>query len=620
MVLTNFTSAQGTLGNSDRLSVFPDPYSKSDFITKGSQMSYFERFLIEKRLELILQENIVKYVHPDLFFVSVHFDNEDFETIEVQSESGQATPASSPPSIGRDRADFLKVLPGLPQYRRNPPVMESMPKGTSLEEVVDYLPGAYETIALNELRNLRVHFLLDTLIDVGMEDLFRKLTLHSLKMPDDGTVQVSFERVPLYGLFAALRERDKSDSLRIGIDLKNQGGRLFESDKSPMEELWSSPWSYLGLALLGLLLVYLGYRLFGRGDRPDPVPKRPEISLPADQALEKTVNITKNLTEVKGPFTEAGGEADRARDFSDYFVRHTAEIGKVFSYWLEDLGEEGLSKVRSILRPMGKNVYALVYPYLSANAQDKLTGTLVGQLPVVSEEEREEAIHELMRMIDLKLGIDTMAFINSLPEEELFGILDQLDSTDAVLAFDYLDKSKVTAYMEHVPTHRVLELIIETNNLKVVSRDRFWELGMELSKKLAEVRTVKNYTGLDIRNLLDSFEDIDLDRQYEILNRMLERDLDMYHELKKSILMWADIGNLDKELVRAATQDFTARDLSLVHRIKGAEIQPVLDLRPEREQLLIYEMSGQSENVPVQEAEAISKRILKAIHSKMKEA
>lgn len=619
-------SAQGTNGNTSGITVYPEPYSKSDFFTKGSQMTYFEKFLIEKRLELILQENIMNYFHPDLFFVSVNFENEDFEKVEIQTPISQTSPASAPslssappPLISRDEDYFLDRLPALPQYRRNPSDQASVPSNPSIEDILNYDTDAYENVALNQLRNLRVHFILDPLIELEMEDLFRKLTLYSLKMPDDGTVQISFERYPLYGLFADLNKNETADSLRIGIDFQNKGDQLFKLDRAFWDGLLTSPWSYLGLALLVLLLLFAGDRLFGKREGNNAALRRQDTLINKDQDLGKTVNITKNLTEIRSQQTETSGEATTAQDFSEYFVKHTAEIGKVFSYWLEDLKEEGLSKVHAILRPMGKNVYVLVYPYLSAGAQEILVERLADNLRLVADEEWEEAIKDLMRMIDLKLGIDSMAFISSLSKEELFGILDQMDSKYAVLAFEYLDKGKVTAYMEHVPIQKVMDLIVETNKLKVVSRDEFSALGLELSKKLAELRMFKKYSGRDIKQLLESFEDIDLDRQYEILNRMLEWDLDLYQELKKSILMWADIGDLDKELVRSATQDFSARDLSLVHKIKGAEIKPVLDLRPEREQLLIYEMSAQIENVPIQEAEAISKRILKAIHTKMKE-
>ena len=604
---------------------------------------FFENFRTEIELERFLFLNLKYYVDPERFFVSVRYEQEIAsdslgrstlrKLIPDQGLGFQGEPAvvSGDPgsSISKKFVPPLDRLPVLPDFwNRNTPMEKS-----SLDEITgsdegglqsrlspvqqndnSELPESYDEQFL--LGKLAVHFIIDPEITPEVEELMGKVAYYSLKLYAFESYEITFERIPLHELFPKEDEKPEPDSLMVAPYQKSSIDQQVETDLQDSLKEWFSPWVLLYFLLFLIFLGLLFYVLMKR--------MRLEATTERDTKLLK--EQTRSEPEGKEEIAEANQEsvpesqstfAVVGDNFQDYFVQHTPEIGKVFSHWIEDLGTDGLTKVHTILMPMGKNIYTLLFPYLSKNATELLLKSFYKQPPLVREDERESYLRNLYEIILNKLGIESLALLTSLEKEELFALLDLLEDKDAAKTLYHVELELRSEYLQRTPPFRAADILMNVSAIRSMNRTEYESLGELVSEKLVELRFFRKYQKKDLQFMLESLDSIDLDVQEMILNNLKSADPVLYQEIKKYHLSWSDIAALDSEFIREATLTFSSYELSIAFSYMPEEVEAIVSLRPEREQELIRELAKQEVSVSEIEAKAILKRMLTSIKTKI---
>lgn len=620
----------------------PTQFLPSDSLlyVPSENWGFFENFRTEIELERFLFLNLKYYVDPERFFVSVRYGLEGgldslgrstlrkltpFQGLGFQGEPAVVSgdPGSS---ISKKFVPPLDRLPVIPDFwNRNTPMEKS-----SLDEITgsdegglqsrlspvqqndnSELPESYDEQFL--LGKLAVHFIIDPEITPEVEELMRKVAYYSLKLYAFESYEITFERIPLHDLFP--KEEEKPDSLTVTQGQKSAIDQQVETDWQNSLKEWFSPVALLYFLLFLILMGLLFYVLMKRKNLEATKERDTKLlkeQLREPEGKEEIAEANQeSVTESHSSFAVVGD------NFQDYFVQHTPEIGKVFSHWIEDLGAEGLTKVHTILMPMGKNMYTLLFPYLSKSATELLLKSFYKQPPLVREDERESYLKNLYEIISNKLGIESLALLTSLEKEELFALLDLLEDKDAAKTLYHVELELRSEYLQRTPPFRAADILMNVSAIRSMNRTEYESLGELVSEKLVELRFFRKYQKKDLQFMLESLDSIDLDVQEMILNNLKSADPVLYQEIKKYHLSWSDIAALDSEFIREATLTFSSNELSIAFSYLPEEVEAIVSLRPEREQELIRELAKQEVSVSEVEAKAILKRMLTSIKTKI---
>lgn len=610
-------TAQATIASPGNLSGNGTmPYN--DFLLGDSQQGFFQKYQLEKSLELILQENIGRYLDSRLFFVSVYFEPGQSRRIPIRQVPDQGPVQASAVPLPTSDVDPLALsrLPSLPQYRSRTNVVTSAPMaiGSTGGE-------RNQTVLLNQLRRLEVHYLLDSMLDDKLESLIRRLTLQSLRMTEQDPVSIVFERQGLYS-------PNPLNQGGLSPQVSPDRSALPTGEIASMNQVHSASaegfdgWQLLYLLLGTLLLILIGVLVWARVRRSPESARKPngEGFLPESGSINTLMESIRDTITPSTEMTHSNAAlAMEMEDFAGFLVRESVAIGRVFSFWLEEMEEPGLERVKALLFPLGKNAYEMILPYLSPRARDILLRFQASNYLPVSRQQRDDYLAELREMVAGKLAVDNLSFIGKLADHELFALLDTLDTAEAVRAFPYLQADQLKAYLAHVPQERSSQLLLAHHKQKFSDDSDGGDLGRLLSERLFEQRKSKKIASAEMQALTASFEAMDTDRQQAILDILIDKEEDLYNLLRKSVFHWSDLPFLDSEIIRSATQQLGTEELTKAYKVRGLDIQPIVDLRPDREQQRIYEMAEQMEGIHPSESERILKKILKSLQLKVME-
>lgn len=625
---------------------FPSPnLSSTPMLSRDSlafsfpgNLGFFEHFRTEMELERFLILNLSSYVDQNRFFVSVKYnpgEDQEFPNTGPSVQDPGVLEGAIPPnnpnnSTSESYRPPINRLPVLPDFWRRNSSGEALSSDSntasgSSTQGIGMPDRRVEDSLLQEqdgesflLGKLSVHFIIDPEITPEVEGLMGKVAFYALKLYAFESYEITFERIPLNDLFSKNPEKSDLDSMVLMLDQKSAIDQQLKTDMENGFKEWITPWALLFflllITLIGIVLFLLWkIKPFGSGRERE------------SNNLEKSLlrSVEQNFSE-KSPSQQVPVLEDLTKtepiqaDFHEYFVRNTQEIGKVFSHWIQDLREEGLLRVHTILMPMGKNMYNLIDPYLSKIAKEKLLQSFSGQVPPTKPENRQDYLDKLMEIISHKLGIDSLAILDSLEKEELFTLLDLLGEQDAAKVLYHMDSILRSEYFQRSTQFRSAEILFNVSSIRSMDKNEYERLGELLSEKLVELRFFKKHANKEVQFLLDSLDALDLDVQEIILENLETTDPVLYEKISKYQLAWGDIPTLDQDLVRNATLGFTPNELSIVYQYRPFEVSSIILLRPERERELIFELATQKREVSNTEAKAIMKRMLSAIKTKLR--
>ncbi|WP_026947038.1 FliG C-terminal domain-containing protein [Algoriphagus marincola] len=593
-------------------------------------LPFFDEFLLEMELEAYLIKNLSPFVDSDRFFLSIKYEAGIDSIGQVPVEDVESEIDDEQPRENRFYQP-LDVLPVLPDFWADSNSVNSSEEDFSLLENES---ERSREVALNNrgdnslflpedmsppilVGNLQVHFVLDDEVSESIEELLYKITFYSLKLYAFESHEITFERLPLYNLFPAEADSLILDSLER---VNNQESLTKEetnssSNSNDTDNLRLLEYFLMALAILSLilLLIYLSKRKNSRANKEN---KKIQI-----ENSSKLPDSTEEEEDVPMPISSSvevasEGVKDSNDQFLDYFVKNTPEIGKVFSHWIEDYGKEGIERVHTILMPMGKNMYTLLFPYLSKESTELLLKSFYTFQPEANQEKRKYYIEKMKEIISSRLGIDSMALLETLEKAELFELLDLLSSEEAAIALYHMPLEDRARYLKQVTPERVVTLLKNVSSLKNLNSWEYEKLGNEISEKLVELRFYKKYQKEDVQFMLDSIDRLEFDQQDEIMKSLEGDDPALYKIIKRKIFSWSDVKDLDQNLVREATLSFTPEEISIAYPLMPEEIENIISLRPEREQQLIKEMAFRQSTVLSKNSKEILSKILNAIKNK----
>lgn len=588
----------------------------------SNDLGFFEHFKLEMELERFLRNQIALYIDPNTFFLSVTYEsNSNKDSIGENVFSPELLNQLRANILNESSSDQSEIqvdkLPGLPEYwKRN-----SRSDLFNQDSILSPDDNLYELEKLISeeilLGKVKVHFITDPIINGRIRELLYKLSFYTLKLYAFESYEITFEEIPTLNLLQPFLDTLK-DSVNVLSDPESE---LVESQKKPddfweLSELTQDELFILIVLGVFLLLIIIILLVFFRKRRRTA--SEPLIRPVQDNEQEDTKKIESEAFTDSSDDFEKSTEQISLDNFQDFFVNHTSEIGKVFSYWIEDFGEVGLKKVHSILKPMGKNMYTLLFPYLSKNSTQLLLKSFHKNLPSTDKEERSLFLKELVEVIKTQIGIDSLAILKSLEKKELFGLIDLLENKEASMTLYHIDKDIRIEYLQTISPSRASEILISMVDIRTMNIDDFENLGETISEKLYQLRFFKKYQMKDIDFILDSIDLIDEENQKYILENFRSKDPILYQQLKKFIFSWSDLQDQKPLLIREATIDFSPEELSKAYPLRPEELDLVISLRPKREQQLIYDLVNKKSDTSIEEAKVILNKILKSIILKIR--
>ncbi|WP_289030885.1 hypothetical protein [uncultured Algoriphagus sp.] len=585
-------------------------------------LGFFEHFKLELELERFLRNQIAPYIDPNTFFLSV-----TYEPYSMKDSTG--TSDFSPELLSQLQANVLndvskgqpdnevKKLPGLPEYWKRNPRSGLLKNDSVLSPTVSIYD--LEQLISKEilLGKVKVHFITDPIINLKIRELLYKLSFYTLKLHAFESYEISFEEIPTLNLIQPPLDTLKDSKSTL---IQSNDG-LAESEKKAdnmleLSELIQDKLLLLVVigAFLSMIIIFL-LVFFNR--RRKPV-SEPLVRSVQDNELEDTKNFDNEVfSESADDIEEQEGQIT-LNNFQDFFVNHTSEIGKVFSFWIEDFGEVGLKKVHSILMPMGKNMYTLLFPYLSKKSTKLLLKSFHKNLPSTDTEEREIFLKELVEVIRTQIGIDSLAILKSLDRKELFGLIDLLENKEASMTLYHIDKNIRIEYLQTISPSRASEILISMVDVRTMNISDFEKLGETISQKLYQLRFFKKHQMKDLDFILDSIDLIDEENQKYILENFRSKDPILYRQLKKFIFSWNDLQYQEPNLIKEATIDFSPEELSKAYPLRPKELDLLISVRPKREQQLIYDLVNKKSDTSLDESKSILNKILKSIILKIR--
>lgn len=411
---------------------------------------------------------------------------------------------------------------------------------------------------------------LDTAGIAGDIGFFKRLVYNTLDLDlSKDEVSVKIWEFPYSAARKAKRDKkvENTASTEVVIVEEEQGPSVFAK--------W---WFWVAVALLLGLIIFLILRFIKKGSDDDE-------DLSIDNSTFKKMSLT---ALDKAPVSLKKSE----------FKKLLVESPESVAVFMENIIETGQEEALTVFAMLAK-------PYPD----------LVGQLkPHMSYSSYLMLLNKVDEDIEEKIDPDTqdkflLTFNNTVkalsneknsvdktPDHKVFGFLSQLNDIQIFKLIEG-DKPELSSVLfAQLPDDRKLKIMELLDNvergemlLKLTDMSRLplsviRDIGQRYAKKAKGMAGLYNIDIDGIGAIINTLDELEENKQKEILETMLQNDLDKGQIVEQKFIGFFNLHKLDQEILQNALMDFETEDL--LNALFGADpstIEAILSTRPPRE-------------------------------------
>lgn len=412
---------------------------------------------------------------------------------------------------------------------------------------------------------------LDTAGIAGDIGFFERLVYNTLDLDlSKDEVSVKIWEFPYSAARKAKRDKkvENTDSTEVVIIEEEQGPSIFTK--------W---WLWVAVALLLALIIFVILRL--RKDKGSD----DEDELSIDNSSFKKMSLT---ALDKAPVSLKKSE----------FKKLLVEAPESVAVFMENIIETGQEEALTVFALLAK-------PYPD----------LVGQLkPHMSYSSYLMLLNKVDEDIEEKIDPDTqdkflLTFNNTVkalsneknsvdktPDHKVFGFLSQLNDIQifkliegdkpelSSVLFAQLPDDRKLKIMELLDAVERGEMLLKLTDMSRLPLSVIRDIGQRYAKKAKEMAGLYNIDIDGIGAIINTLDELEENKQKEILETMLQNDLDKGQIVEKKFIGFFNLHKLDQEILQNALMDFETEDL--LNALFGADpatIEAILSTRPPRE-------------------------------------
>ncbi len=554
----------------------------------------FVKFTYEEKLRTALD----LYFDPSSYYASVDIDvrieeSKEIPTIEI--ETGE------PNNSG---------LPGLPF------IPETMIKDRLTQKSELELDAVTKNVK-TRINRVTLNLLIDTSYTAEQVDLIRTISFSTLNLKPQRGDEVNIRLYPFPSHNSDLKISLQSANDSIKFFLNEQAELLASSPEELVEDekliLTGNIWFWMlvvvsTLLLAGLLIILLRRKVKVDDDTPlivsNSQPNETSSTLPA---IKKDFNT--------------GFENESHDQLLKIFIDSPEQMAYLFEQWISMSETKGALKAAQLIHLTDYRFFSILNPYLSKEAY-----RLIAE---VYEAERDNFM-ELSSIDQHRLRVEFANAIN----QQSFGSLNEFRflnfvSNHIILSIcDRLSHEETAILIKNLPTEKASQLVkslsplIAGRVLFLIGRNGYHNPGAikQTAKKVFnEYVSANNEIEIKDQNvgsLIKIIEDLPVDNQGSMLRMLSEQDTDLYNKVKKHIYTWDHIFSFSNRVLREALISLDSRTIAYaIIDLSEEHADRLLQIRSDREQQLIMEITANANNVSDSEIEEAKMQIIRNVKS-----
>jgi len=364
-------------------------------------------------------------------------------------------------------------------------------------------------------------------------------------------------------------------------DKKNQNitdTEVFVVEEKSTPSIFNKWWFWIAVALLIGIIVFLILRLRKKQDTDDD-------DLSIDNSAFKKMSLT---ALDKAPVSLKKSE----------FKKLLIESPESVSVFMENIIETGQEEALTVFAMLAKP-----YPDLVSQLKPHMSySSYLMLLNKVDEDVEEKIDPDTQDKFLLTFNNTVKALSNEknsvdkTPDHKVFGFLSQLNDIQIFKLIEG-DKPELSSVLfAQLPDDRklkIMELLDEVERsemlLKLTDMSRLplsviRDIGKRYASKAKEMAGLYNIDIDGIGAIINTLDELEENKQKEILETMLQNDLDKGQIVEQKFIGFFNLHKLDQEILQNALMDFETEDL--LNALFGADpttIEAILSTRPPRE-------------------------------------
>jgi len=374
-------------------------------------------------------------------------------------------------------------------------------------------------------------------------------------------------------------------------------------------------WVAIGLAVLLLTLIVLIWHASRKPSRAimEGGLSRHDIRVSQEGGGDRTVVMPDRLMEA-----EPRPEPDHRTYLMGLFMERPIEVASLMERWIKLDEEKGSLKSAQLINNVDARFMLLIEKYMSKDVYDRLLDA--SEDPASREKyETYEDFRDISKEVRQSLrdgtaaGVKEYEFIQFIDDDQLLRIAHETPNKDLALLIRQLPPKRTAWLLEHLGDERtrvIMELITKTDT---INYETLRESAGKLFEKYFSMQSLSSFTKRDINKIMHTIEEMPLNKQENYLLMLAELDPELYHTISKQITTWERLLLMDEEILKEAMLGIDSRTIALA--LKDAPFsfkKDLLNMRPNREQLMIEEMIEEGDATEEQ-AEKARRVILSAV-------
>lgn len=374
-------------------------------------------------------------------------------------------------------------------------------------------------------------------------------------------------------------------------------------------------WVAIGLAVLLLTLIILIWHASRKPQKStiEGGSSKHDIRLTQEAGGDRTIVLPDKFIEA-----EPRLEPDHRTYLMGIFMERPIEVASLMERWIKLDEEKGSLKAAKLINNVDARFMLLVEKYMSKDVYDTL---LEASEDPASREQYEtyEDFRQISKEVRQSLrdgtaaGVKEYEFIQFIDDDQLLRIAHETPDKDLALLVRQLPPKRTAWLLEHVGDERtrvIMELITKTDT---INYETLRESAGKLFEKYFSMQSLSSFTKRDINKIMQTIEEIPINKQENYLLMLAEFDPELYHSVSKQITTWDRLLMQDEEVLKEAMLGIDSRTIAMA--LKDAPFsfkKDLLNMRPNREQLMIEEMI-EEDDTSEEQAEKARRVILGAV-------
>jgi len=308
----------------------------------------------------------------------------------------------------------------------------------------------------------------------------------------------------------------------------------------------------------------------------------------------------------------------------DAIVGTPAASAKVFSRWIEEEGDAGLTDVTVVLATASRSLITLLEPYLG---QDN-SALVKRRMVAMPTEEIEKQAAGALRRFDEQIRVfmlsdktanetDALSFLHQMSDDQLQHLLKPLKTGVVAIVLAQLRANRAAKILDKFDAQEKKTVLAAMGNIERIPSDVYQHIARQLAARAQELKKMRYVRANGVDALVKVLDYMDDKTQTEALDYLQAQDLSLSQKVSKRFLTFEQIVTSSSEKLREVALD-TDRDTlakSLVTLDEGT-VENIISRLPEKLGEMVRASMEMHQNANEDEIAEARRGVMRAVRNK----